>query len=215
MSDAARANWDGLSPTWQALIRQSNPYVPLGDPPGDDQLESLFSAYQVSLRGPVPVQEPGPEGGAPTALDLTPLTLFAQMEDLTVDGLSLLGLPVLPRVESLCLTRPAPLPDDLGARLPGLERIELPPMARDARALSSLRVAKVSVMNEAGMDLAALAHLPALRELVVANAPVDQVPSLAALTGLVALDLRYTKLDDLGPLEALGNLTQGDVFRLG
>lgn len=64
MRDAARANWDGLSPTWQALIRQSNPYVRLGDPPGDDELESagLVEARREGTRSVCAVR---PEGFAP------------------------------------------------------------------------------------------------------------------------------------------------------
>ena len=199
MGTSLRAQWNRLSSAWQGWLREA--VVMSGEVPTDEELKSVFESLGLTL-GALP------KG---TVLDLSPLALFPSLEELRVnDGLSLLELPVLKRLKVLQAGRSA-LPPDLGARVPRIQRASLVPLARNLEALRGLKVRELEVETGRGLDLAAISVLPALRKLVMSSAPVSQLPELAALRGLVELELRYTNCSDLGPIAALRNLRVLDL----
>ncbi|MCX5747393.1 MAG: hypothetical protein NT062_33430 [Proteobacteria bacterium] len=198
MKPSPRASWNALSPVWQGFLREVEAFA--SAEPTDAELAQAFAATSFTV---------GDHQGQ--AVDLNPLASFHALTELRVyGGSSLASLPRLPRLTSLSVEH-AELPDDLGARVPRLAQLTLVPVAAHARALRGLRVAAVDVEHGRGIDLAVLAHLPALRRLRMDDGPARQVPALAALTTLEELDLRYTKVRDLAPLAKLRRLRVLDL----
>ncbi|MEZ4393618.1 MAG: leucine-rich repeat domain-containing protein [Polyangiales bacterium] len=202
MSTSLRARWNSLSPAWRSVLLDAANLDTKS--PGPKALREIFESASIFLRLP--------SGKAPPrSFSLAPLALFPALEELQLsEGFSLASLPTLPALRRL-QTDDLALPDDLGARLPGLSRLTFTPLAAHAEALAGLRVPEVEVLDGPEVDLSVLARLPALRRLVMSDGPVKQVRHLAALTRLEALDLRYTKVRSLAPLAPLTRLRELDL----
>ncbi len=219
---ARRELWRQLPAMWQGWL------APGTAAPDDARLAAALAATTLTI-GERPARHRG-------AISLAPLARLPALATLiVVDGLPLATLPRLPRLTTLHVDR-SPLPDDLGARLPRLQELELryagavdlAPVARlrglrrldlacsrvhDLAPLARLdRLERLSLFAcERVADLAPLRRLVRLRELELTGTAVADLGPLASLTGLRTLGLGDTRVDDLTPLLACPRLTSLDA----
>lgn len=184
-TDELMAWWDGLDDVWQRVfVGQSN----ISDTPSTRELHSLTANFSLKVEGV-------------SISNLTPLTVFFNLQDLDVHNVPVADLSPLSQMVSLKRLKISQSPITNLEPLSSLENLEFLNVANtgidDLRPLSSLRFLRG--LNASGTNtgrLNGLEDLYELKELDISSTNVRSLNPIMNLIGLEKLICYNTRIND-------------------